>query len=86
MGNRASLIQKLISILLTSAFIFIVVIPGLAKHLSFFAVAVVVASIMIISWGLGRLLSGENEWPILIPLVIVIIADAVLFYLIPGAV
>ena len=83
MTGRSSFVQKLISILLTSAFIYLVVLPGLSSKLSFFGTIIIVGSIMVISWGLGKFLAGDNNWQILSPVALIVAADVVLFTFFP---
>jgi hypothetical protein len=84
MVSRSNFISKLVSVLLTSAFIYVVIQPGMLQKLSFFATVILVSSIMVISWSMGKFLSGEHDWQVLIPLALVVLADVAVFTLIPG--
>ena len=83
MGARASLIQKMVSVLLISAFIFFVI-PHFSAT-SFFATMIIVASVLVISWSMGQFLSGEHEWSVLLPAAAFVAADIAIFYIFPKA-
>jgi hypothetical protein len=77
-GGRATFIEKLVSVLLTAAFLYFLV-PALKSGLSYFGTVVVVGVIFVISWSMGRFLAGDHEWPVLVPAALAVTAMALLF-------
>lgn len=83
MGARASLIEKLVAVFLLGGFI-VYVVP-LWKPSSFIATSLLIMGITVISFALGKFLSGESDKIMLVVIALVIIAEALLFTISPLA-
>ena len=50
---------------------------------SFFSLMIIFLGVSVISWSIGRFLSGESEWPSLLPALLVVAALLLLFTVSP---
>lgn len=81
MGGRASLIEKVFGVFFLGAFI-TWVIPNLHPS-NFFGVSLVLMGITVISFALGKFLSGESDRIMLVVIAGVVILEALIFTLTP---
>lgn len=63
------------------AFFTVVLVPHWEP--TFFSLVIIFLGISVISWSLGRFLSGEGDWPTLVPALFTVVALVLLFTLTP---